>query len=234
MAERVGMSRNISSEYLDAVADCQLMGKSEIEARDHLNELIGTHISNAGNIKNTRIILLNTWYRNDPVIQEECISLCRTATREDRLPLHWALLLLAYPVFYDLTSIIGNISDFNSEINAKQTKARIYDKWGARTTLEHSLTKNLKTLKDMDVLTPVSRNGIYTIKQHSVSDPHMVCVLCAAILAHSSNGYMTWEGIINHPALFPFEIEHVTQADVAASSYLALERMGDQVVIRRK
>ena len=43
---------------------------------------------------------------------------------------------------------------------------------------------------------------------------------------------MTWEQIVHHPAMFPFEIEHVTQADVAACNQLLLERMGDDVVIR--
>ena len=198
-----------------------------------MNELIGTHISNAVNIKNTRIILLNTWYRNDPVIQEECITICRRIAKADRLSLHWALLLLAYPVFFDLTSIIGSIAGYSDEINATQIKARIYDKWGARSTLEHSLTKNLQSLKDMDILIPINRAGKYSIKRHTISDPQSVCAICAAILAHSPDGYMTWEAITNHPALFPFVIEHVTQADVAACKYLTLERMGDQVVIRR-
>ena len=40
--------------------------------------------------------------------------------------------------------------------------------------------------------------------------------------------------IINHPALFAFRIEHVTQADIAACDHLLLERMGDEIVIRTK
>lgn len=233
MAERVGMSRNISSEYLNAVVDCQLQGKTEIEAGDILNELIGTHITNADNIRKTRTILLNIWYRNDPVIQEECISICQRIAKNERLSLHWALLLMAYPVFFDLTSIIGNITSYSDEINATQIKQRIYDKWGARSTLEHSLTKNLQSLKDMDILIPISRAGRYGIKRHTITDPHSVCAICVAILSHSPDGYMTWEAITNHPALFSFEIEHVSQADVAACKYLSLDRMGDQVVIRR-
>ena len=38
MAERVGLARNISEEYLNAVADCRLANKSLIETRLRLHE----------------------------------------------------------------------------------------------------------------------------------------------------------------------------------------------------
>jgi hypothetical protein len=43
---------------------------------------------------------------------------------------------------------------------------------------------------------------------------------------------MTWESFITHPAIFPFTINNVTQADIAAIPYLSMERMGEQVVFR--
>ena len=45
---------------------------------------------------------------------------------------------------------------------------------------------------------------------------------------------MTWEEMIQHPALFPFHIDDLTQADMASCEHLCLERMGDDVVIRVK
>jgi hypothetical protein len=39
---------------------------------------------------------------------------------------------------------------------------------------------------------------------------------------------------MTHPAIFPFAIFNVTQADMAAVSYLTMERMGEQVVFRVK
>ena len=48
------------------------------------------------------------------------------------------------------------------------------------------------------------------------------------------NQYMTWEEMIQHPALFPFHIDDLTQADMASCEHLCLEHMGDDVVIRVK
>lgn len=61
----------------------------------------------------------------------------------------------------------------------------------------------------------------------TIDDPHIVHLLVAALLAQPDREYMCWEDIIQHPAFFPFCIEHVTQADMAACGHLLLERMGD-------
>lgn len=232
MAERVGFSRNISEDYLNAVADCKLADKPLLEARDILNALIGNFIHDATNIKNTRVILLNTWYRNESWLQDMCVETARDVSVSERLPLHYGLLMVAYPVFFDLCSIIGTMLDYRDEITATQVKERIFESWGARTTLLHALSKNLKTMKDMRILAPQQKNGVYKPIVHLVSDKKTVCVLASAILKCSGREYMTWEEIVHHPALFPFEIEHVTQADLPSCSRLVLERMGDDVVIR--
>ena len=232
MAERVGMARNITEEYLNTVANCKIADKPLLEARDILNALIGTRIHAETNIKNTRVVLLNTWYRNDPWFQDTCVALARNLPESERLPLHWALLMVAYPVFFDLCTIIGGMLEYRDEVGATQIKERIFETWGARTTLLHAMSKNLQTMKDMRILRPLTRNGTYEPIRHGVDDKNIVCVLVAAILKCAAHEYMTWEQIVHHPAMFPFEIEHVTQADVAACNQLLLERMGDDVVIR--
>ena len=149
MADRVGFARNISEEYLNAVADCKLADKSLLETRDILNELIGSRIHAETNIKNTRVILLNTWYRNDSWLQDRCIEIAKEVTVSERLPLHWSLLLVAYPVFFDLCTIIGSMLDYRDEVSSTQVKERIFETWGARTTLLHALSKTLQTMKDI-------------------------------------------------------------------------------------
>ena len=68
----------------------------------------------------------------------------------------------------------------------------------------------------------------------TVNDPKIMQLLCAAVIERSEKEYMTWEEIVQHPALFPFQIHDLTQADMASCEHLCLERMGDDVVIRVK
>ena len=41
MAEKVGLARNFTLEWLDSAANCQLAGKNKSEAREYLDGIIG-------------------------------------------------------------------------------------------------------------------------------------------------------------------------------------------------
>ena len=234
MAEQVGLARYFNLEWLDAAADCKIADNTKEEARIYLDDLIGQRIQSKDNIRKTRTIMLNVWYGNDAWFVEECTKICRGIFRKERLGLHWALIMIYYPVFFDLCTVIGSSLEYKDEIQFTQIKARIFEKWGARNTLEHSLSKNFQTLKDMNVLEPGEKVGSYKPVCHVLNDPKIVCVLAAAILKSSGRDYMTWEQIIRHPALFPFKLRGVTQADMPTCGRLALERIGDDIVIRLK
>lgn len=234
MAEQVGLARYFNLEWLDAVADCKMAENTKEEAHAYLDEIIGQRISSKDNIRKTRTIMLNLWYNNDAWFVDECTKICKCIFRQERLGLHWALIMVYYPVFFDLCSIIGNSFEYRNEIQFAQIKAKIFEKWGARNTLEHSLSKNFQTLKDMGVLNPQEKSGSYKMITHKTDNPKIVCMLVAAILKCSDSEYLTWEQIIHHPVLFPFEISGVTQADLPICERLTIERMGDNVVIRLK
>ena len=234
MAEQVGLARYFNLEWLDAVADCKMAGNTKEEAHEYLDEIIRQRISSKDNIRKTRTIMLNLWYNNDPWFIDECTNICKSIFRQERLGLHWALIMVYYPVFFDLCSIIGNSFEYKDEIQLAQVKAKIFEKWGARNTLEHSLSKNFQTLKDINVLESGESSGSYKMIKHKIDDPKIVCMLVSAILKCSDSEYLTWEQIVHHPALFPYEICKVTQADMPTCERLVLERMGDDVVIRLK
>ena len=234
MAEQVGLARNFTLDWLDAAADCQMLGKDKAEAHEYLDSIISQTIQSKDNIRKTRTIMLNLWYGNEPWIMHESIEACRYAARSERLPLHWALLLAYYPVFFDLCSVIGSLLEYRDTVTLQQIKSRIYEKWGARTTLEHSLSKNMQSLKDVGAMIPQQAAGAYTAANYTVDSKRIVYVLADSILKNEQREYMTWEEIIHHPALFPFSIVNVTQADLASCERFSLERMGDDVVIRRR
>ena len=120
------------------------------------------------------------------------------------------------------------------KLKLAQIKEKVLELWGARETLVHSLSKNLQSLKDIEVLEPVGKDGVYRPISYKIDDVQIVSLICATIIKVTNHEYMSWEEICQHPALFPFQIENVTQNDVAASDMLSLERVGDSVVLRLK
>lgn len=234
MAERVALSKPINLDLLNEVYEEFISGLTKQESKEKLDEIISQKISSKDNIRKTRTIVQNLWYVDADWFHEESALAARYLTRVERLPVHWALLMNCYPIFTDMCVVMGQLFEIKDSVSATQIKAAIYSKWGARNTLEATLSKNLKSLRDIDALTYGDSRTSYAKVTHTVSDPKVVALLFAAVMLATEQQYMTWESFIAHPAIFPFDIKNVTQADMAAIPYFAMERMGEHVVFRIK
>ena len=234
MAEIVALSKPISLDLLNEVYEEYIAGYSKQESKEKLDEIISQKISSKDNIRKTRTIVQNLWYVDSDWLHEEAASAARYLTRIERLPVHWALLMNYYRLFTDMCTVLGQLYEIKDSVSATQIKSEIYSKWGARSTLDASLSKTLKSLRDMEALEFAGSKTSYAKRTHTVSDPTVVALLFAAVMLATEQQYMTWESFITHPAIFPFAIKDVTQADMAAVPYLAMERMGEQVVFRIK
>lgn len=232
MAKIVAFSLPIDLNQLNEVYELYIAGVSREDARTRLDEQISQHLSSKDTIRKTRTILLNVWYDEESIIHHSAVEAARYLTRSERLPVHWAMMLMRFPIFKDLCIVLGNLYELKDCVSATQIKNEVFNKWGARSTLETSLSKNLKTLRDVGVIKCADKSANYEKCVHSISDPNAVALLFASILLATEQQYMTWESFISHPAIFPFSICNVTQADMAAVPYLAMERMGEQVVFR--
>ena len=232
MAERIGLSKNVTLEWMELAANCKLSGKTQDEAYPILNEKIGEIIHSPVNSKQIRVILFNMWYRPEDWYLDYSVKAAENLTTDERIGVHWALLLKRYQVFYDLCTVIGGLFDFREEITLGQIRTRIFEKCGARDTLQNCLSKNIQTFKELKSIIATKVAGTYCRNTMTLNDPKIMQLLCAAIIERSGKEYMTWEEIVQHPALFPFQIHDLTQADMASCGHLSLERMGDDVVIR--
>ena len=232
MAERIGLSKNVKLEWMNLAADQHLLGKTQIEAMPVIDEKIHESIKCQANVRTIRAILMNMWFKNQDWFLDKATDVTRGISENERLAVHWALMLVRYPFFYDLCSAIGGLFEFRDEITIDQIRNRVFDKWGARATLKPGLSQVIHMLKDLNILNPVKPAGTYTHNSVLVSDVNIMQLLCAATIKASGKEYMTWENITQHPALFSFKIDGVTQADMASCEHLCLERMGDDVVIR--
>lgn len=232
MAKIVAFSLPIDLSQLNEVYELYIAGVSREDARTRLDEQISQHLSSKDTIRKTRTILLNVWYDGESIIHDSAVEAARYLTRSERLPVHWAMMMMRFPIFKDLCIVLGNLYELKDCVSASQIKKEVFNKWGARSTLETSLSKNLKTLRDVGAIKCADKSSNYEKCVHTISDPNAVALLFASILLATEQQYMTWESFISHPAIFPFSICNVTQADMAAVPYLAMERMGEQVVFR--
>jgi hypothetical protein len=64
--------------------------------------------------------------------------------------------------------VMGQLFEIKGSVSATQIKVAIFSKWGARNTLEASLSKNLKSLGDMEALTYGDSHTSYAKVTHCI------------------------------------------------------------------
>lgn len=233
MAERVALITSINNEMMNESYELYIAGIPEDTARERLEDLISQVYTAKENINKTRKVVQSMWYDTSNPLHDEAVESAKYLSQSERLPIHWALLITQYKVFMNLCETLGNFFEIRDIVKASQIKGAMAEKWGARNSVLCAVTRIFKTLCDIGALEKVGSSS-YTKKYITISDQKVVALLFAALLIATDRQYMTWESFIKHPAIFPFEIKNITQADITTVPYLAIERMGEQVVFRIK
>jgi hypothetical protein len=204
----VGLSRNIKLPWLNKVVEFVAGGMTEQEIKDGLNEYLSFEIESPTNLRKTREILMNIWvYENEysEKLRPEALRLIQKDS-ENQLPVHWIMMLAAYPVFQDLCKLISKMSEFQDEITLAQIKQKLFDEWGERTTLFHSIDKLIATLKALDVLV-CDKPGKYRINKHKLTKEDIIKYVTFAMMVIDDGGYYSLQQLQEAGILFPFAYE---------------------------
>ena len=206
MAKMVGLSRNLKLQWLNKTVELVLEGGKDAEIKEQLNEYLSFEIESPTNIRKTRDILMNIWvYENDYTdkIKATALDLIRRYP-EYSMPIHWCMMLAAYPVFDDMCKLIGKIAEFQEEITLAQLKQKLFDAWGERSTLYHSIDKLMATLKALEVLS-CKKPGKYHVSTHKINNLEVVSFMVYVMMLVDNRGYYTFDEINSSAYLFPFD-----------------------------
>lgn len=206
MAKMVGLSRNLKLPWLNEVVRLYAEGLDDNQIKEKLNEYLSFEIGSPTVLRKTREILMNIWvYENDytAALRDEALRLFQKDS-DYALPVHWCMMLAAYPVFQDMCRLIGKIGEFEETITTKQIKQKLFDEWGERSTLYHSSDKLISTLKALEALDS-EKIGVYFINKHEFSKPEIMNFLLYAMMKIDDAGYYSLLDLENSVYLFPFE-----------------------------
>lgn len=208
MARIVGLSRNLKLAWLDKTVELVLQGHNEDEIKKNLNEYLSFEISSDTNLRKTREILMNIWVYNNIdniMLKNQALEITRSKDYCN-VEIHWCMLLSAYPVFVDICKLIGKISEFQDVITLSQLKQKLYDEWGERTTLQHSIDKQIATLKSFGVLES-SKPGKYKINTVTVTDFDSILLMLTTMMRIENKGYYSFPELSASSLFFPFNYE---------------------------
>lgn len=234
MAKMVGLSRNINCTWLNKTVELINEGLKPEEIKEQLNEYLSFEISSPTNLRKTREILLTIWVADGELtskLREKALELFNKYP-EYRLEIHWCMMLAAYPVFGDMCKLIGKISEFQDEIVLGQIKQKLFDEWGERTTLYHSIDKLVATLKSFEVLL-CNKPGKYTVNERIVSNAEVALFMVYTSMLVDDSGYYSFAELNNSLYLFPFNYS-IEKEKIAEDERFIFNNFGGELTVALK
>jgi len=231
MAKMVGLSRPIKLEWLNKTVELIIEGKNQAEIKNDLKEYLSFEISSPTNLRKTRDILMAVWVKTPEDFQEVKSLALDLYHKENvnKLMIHWCMILLAYSVFSDTCSLIGKMADIQGTFTTSWLKQKLFDLWGERTTLLHSVDKILQTLKYIGSVENI-KQGEYKIKSYNIQDEAEKSLIVLTIIAMKNKAYYEVSELSEIPQMFPFKYS-VSHEMLHRSDLFTLNNFGGKVVV---
>ena len=230
MAKMIGLSRPIKLEWLNKTVELLMEGKDELQIKNELNEYLSFEIKSPTNLRKTREILMSIWVttpRELLFIRQQALEAYKT--ENCKLAAHWSMLLVTYPVFCDICSLIGKLSNIQDTFTTSWLKDRLYEVWGDRPTLLYSVDKILQTLKFLGAIETV-KTGEYKIKSQEITSQKAIKALLSSLLQLKEKAYYDISELSCQPKLFPFVFD-VSYGWLHNSDAFKMGNFGGKVVL---
>jgi hypothetical protein len=180
----------------------------------------------------TCTVLIRTWQSVPPdhvPLRDQGFALLRHMPAEQRLVVHWGMLLLAYPFFRDTVSAIGKAATTQSIISRPQTRRRIIETWGDRATVNRCLRYIFQSLVDWGILIPDSADTYHVAAPSQVEDSRLAIWFAkATIIAREAP--ISFSTATQAPEHFPYRL-HLSMADIARSGQFETFRDGSELLV---
>ncbi|MBK8211729.1 MAG: hypothetical protein IPK78_19030 [Rhodospirillales bacterium] len=145
----------------------------------------------------------------------------------ERLPIHWAMMMVAYPFFLDVATNAGKLINMNGDVTLSQIVRRMLDTWGDRSTLPRATQRVLRSMVQWGVACDGSVRGQYRPPpaQMKVSGDAAELLLMG-LLTGLGRGLPAPQ-LFSHSSLFPFNLK-LHSNHLGRSHGLQIHRQGDQ------
>lgn len=142
-----------------------------------------------------------------------------------RAPLHWGMVCANYPVVWEVALVVGRLLGLQGTISLAQSRRRIVETYGERSTLVRASQRIMRSFVDWGVLKEAPEKGIYIAAPASpVSDESLTIWLVEAVLRATNSELGVLSSVLGSPALFPFLIERLPGRMLEQSPRLELHR----------
>lgn len=228
MQKGIGLSRTVKLDWLDAAATLCMENRPPAEISKELHRLIEPSQPGARERRNTVGLINSIWVNCEPNLKRGALTLYpQLSSREDRLCLHYGLILAQYPFFRLCAATLGQLGRIETMVSRKVIRNKVLAELGNLGSIERAISRLFITLIDWGVLLPDEKNQFFTVSLRSItpSSPELQkWLLKCALQAHPSDS-LPFADLLNLPELFPFCI-NITISDVQKDGRFEVLRQG--------
>ncbi len=155
----IGFDRKIELDWLDRVAAKAAAGSTRPEVQawlyDELLAHLGAKADPHGARGKTATVLMRIWFPQDAralARRDAALAELPAATPEERVALHWAMAMVAYPFFGEVVRQIGRLTALQGETTAREVTRRVAEQFGDRSTLPRAVNRVIQSVANWGVV----------------------------------------------------------------------------------
>lgn len=228
----LGFDQRVHLEWLEAAAGHAASGKTYDEMREALLDLLDGVVGGrryASARSKTVTVLCRVWGGVVPRtvgIRARAIESLSRVDAYERVALHWAMTLAAYPFFSDVASIVGRLLELQDEAPMVHIVRRTVELWGDREKVRGASQKVVRSMADWGCLTEASSKGVFRRRTPKLAvRGELASILAEALIFGGEQSAVPLSQLLRHPAAFPFQLE-VSAHDLRQSQCFEINRQG--------
>lgn len=228
----IGFDRRIDLEWLDAAAAQAAAGVPPDEMRAYLWTLLEGVVrgDKRNSARGKTVTVLNHIWGEVPEpaasLRERAAAQLEGSTPDERVALHWAMMVGTYPVFTDTAAAVGRLLTLQGSFTLAHLTRRLVGAWGERSTLERAGQRIVRSMVQWGVIRDTATRGMYeAVSWRRKVGPAVGTVLIEALLIDAEEASVPLDLLTGHPAIFPFDLD-VNASHIRGAPQFLVHRQG--------
>ncbi len=206
-------------------------GEAESELRTFLGEYLKAFIEGKESIGKTITVMMRLWFfipEAEQKVIDKAKELLHEVTQEERIWIHWGLILLRYPYVRDVSSIIGRLLDLQGKVRFSDIRNRIVEHWGDRSTIRRTVQMVTKTMEYFGFIkqSGSGQSVIFTVLSQRKTESVKLQQWFVEVIIRSQPAEMIlFEEIKRQYFIFPFQVD-IPSIELYKNKRLEITREG--------
>lgn len=226
---RIGFDRIIKVEWLDAIAGKMRDEKDVKELRKYMHDLLKNEHPTFDARRKSITVLMRVWVfvpQEHVCMRDKALQVIGKINPQERLLIHWGMILLAYPFFRDTVTIIGDLFSLQGKFSVSQVFRKIEISWGQRTTVKRSAQRIIRSLCEWGVINETTELGVYVPSAKiETLNTDVELWFVEAVLRSGNTDFIILEQLHSMPFAFPFSLG-VSISDLFESGKFEISHQG--------